>query len=73
MHENDEFSVTLLDDGTMDTVVEVTDKQTNKTRKYRYDLESACEYRDENTGCLDFETFCTDIVFPDAACDEWDD
>lgn len=69
MCENETHKVTLLDDGTLDTVAEVRDKITNKTREYRY-FDTAA-YRDE-TGNLDMVAFCEDAVFPDADAEAWD-
>lgn len=69
MPESKEFDGTLLDDGTMDTVAEVTDKATGKVREFRYSDSS--EYRDEDSGALDEDQFFNDVVFPDAACEEW--
>jgi len=51
---------TLVDDGTMDTVVSV------RGVEYRYSAEFAAEYRDDS-GMLDFDEFCKDVVLFDAS------
>jgi hypothetical protein len=50
---------TLLDDGTMDTVIEGPDG-----KELRYSAESAANYRDES-GALDLESFVTEVVLPE--------
>ncbi len=52
---------TLLDDGTLDTVVELPDGT-----EWRYD--DAADYRDCD-GALDFERWVTDVVLPDMYAD----
>lgn len=54
----------LDDDGTLDTVCSVTCPDCGETEEYRYDSETAAEYRDDDTGEL-FDAFFTDIVLPD--------
>lgn len=44
---------TLLDDGTMDTVIECTCSDCGHTWEERFSCESAADYRDSETGCLD--------------------
>lgn len=56
--EPDDFS--LLDDGTMDTVVGLPNG-----REYRYDGDTVADYRDAVTGALDFPSFVADVVLPD--------
>jgi len=51
---------TLVDDGTMDTVISV------RGVEYRYSTEFAAEYRDDS-GMLDFDEFCKDVVLFDAS------
>ncbi len=57
---------TLIDDGTLDTVVETPDG-----KEWRYSDTSY--YRDKDTGALDFERFCKDVVIPDYENDAWAD
>ena len=47
-----EFTVLLEDDGTMDTVISVEHRLTEKT-EYRYDTEYAAMFRDENGAMTD--------------------
>lgn len=63
------YDCTLLDDGTMDTVVEVFDPITEQTREWRYSDTS--DYRDPQSGALDEETFFAEVVIPDAECEDW--
>ena len=67
--ETETYKVSLLDDGTMDTVVEVTDKASGITREFRYDCELTGDYRDES-GALDEASFFADVVITDAESDE---
>jgi hypothetical protein len=64
----------LCDDGTMDTVVGYCCRVCGKDHEIRYDGETACDYRDENTGALDEERFFTEVVIPDldSMCPEED-
>jgi len=55
----------LIDDGSMDTVVEATCEECGMVTEYRYDCETAAHYRDAETGTLDFETFCSEVVVLD--------
>lgn len=71
--DNHEYYFTLGDDGTLDTVVEVFDKTSDKTVTWRYCMETASYYRDRETGCLDFDEFIDDIVGPDASAHDWGD
>ena len=64
------YEFTLLDDGTLDTVIGVHDPVTDITQEFRYGLDLAAEYRDE-TGCLDLDRFIDDIVGPDADTFDW--
>ena len=64
---SDEYDVCLVDDGTMDTVVEVSHERWEEPRTYRYHDTSA--YRDEN-GCVDMEAFAAEVVIPDAETEE---
>ena len=57
------FRVYLMDDGTLDTVVQVCDED-GTPQEYRYSQETAADYRNED-GYLDFETFVTDVVSDD--------
>ena len=66
---NNQYDVTLLDDGTMDTVVEISHKRWDEPKEYRYSTECASAYRD-NDGVLDMQSFIDDIVIPDAELEE---
>ena len=55
--------LTLLDDGTMDTVVKLPDGT-----EWRY--EDTSDYRDPDSGALDFEQWVEDVVLPDMDADE---
>ena len=59
--------LTLLDDGTLDTVVQLPDGT-----EWRYSDTSEC--RDES-GALDFDKFAQDVVLPDmdASADIWEE
>lgn len=57
------MKITLLDDGTLDTVVELTCPDCGHVWEWRYSDTSG--YRDENTGALDTDTFFSDVVEPD--------
>lgn len=70
--DGNEYQVTLGDDGTLDTVVEVFDVTSGKLLTWRYSHESASYYRDAE-GYLDLEAFVRDTVGPDAAVYDWDD
>ena len=65
--EVDDYEVYLVDDGTMDTVVEVCHGRWPRCRTFRYS--DASEYRDES-GCLNFDAFAKDVVIPDAEMEE---
>ncbi len=54
--------LTLLDDGTLDTVVELPDGT-----EWRYSDTS--DYRDDDGGALDFEAWVTEVVIPDMDAD----
>lgn len=54
---------TLIDDGTMDTVIRLPDD-----REWRYECDTAGDYRDES-GALDTEAFVRDIVMEDWRAD----
>ena len=62
---DDKYDVTLLDEGTMDTVVEVYHSRWDEPKIYRYSTECAAVYRD-NDGVLDMQSFVDDVVIPDA-------
>lgn len=64
-----EYDFDLLDDGTMDTVVEVMDCDTGQIRMYRYSDTS--EYRDPDSGSLNFDRFVGEVVLPNADADDW--
>jgi len=66
---NDEYDVSLEDDGTLDTVVEVRHDRWTEPRTYRYSTECAAAYRD-NEGRLDMRAFVDDVVIPDAEMEE---
>lgn len=51
---------TLIDDGTLDTVVEVLGET------YRYGWEGSADYRDEFDGMLDQDEFFSEVAIPDA-------
>ena len=63
-NENGSFSVRLIDDGTLDTVLEVflirenTYKDLDLARQIRFETEYANQYRDES-GALTDEGFAT--------------
>lgn len=60
--------LTLLDDGTMDTVVKLPDGT-----EWRYSSTSSYDLIDlyrGSDGALDFERFVTDIVLPDMDADD---
>lgn len=63
------YEFELVDDGTLDTVIQVTDPVTGDTREYRYSQEFVAEYRD-NDGVLDLLAFCDEVVYDDVADDE---
>jgi len=44
-YETSEFLYELMDDGTLDTVVDVTDLETGETRTERIDCETAAHFR----------------------------
>ena len=54
--------ITLLDDGTLDTVVRLPDGT-----EWRYG-DIARDHRDEH-GTLDMDAFCRDVVLPDMDAD----
>jgi hypothetical protein len=60
----------LLDDGTLDTVVEVTCPKCDKVRVLRYSDTS--EYRDSD-GALDEDRFFEEVVLDDFESDHADD
>jgi len=66
---NDAYEVTLIDDGTLDTVVEVSHERWTEPKVYRYSTECAAAYRD-NDGVLDMQAFADDVVIPDAELEE---
>lgn len=49
---------TLVDDGTMDTVISVCGEL------QRFDCDTAADYRDDETGELDLDGFIEDVVLP---------
>jgi len=49
---DDNLDFTLLDDGTLDTVVEVTCMRCGKTWEERFDGECASYYRNPETGAM---------------------
>jgi len=53
------LNIQLVDDGTMDTVVNVNGQE------FRYSIEVASPYRDAETGVLDFDSFCAEVVKED--------
>ena len=59
------LTVVLQDDGSLDTVVQVTD-DTGRTETVRYDRETAASYRDDD-GSLDMDRFARDVVIEDYA------
>lgn len=64
----DDLQCTLVDEGTLDTAVEVYDHQTGQKETFRFSGEVAAEYRDES-GAFDhdsFANFCADWVKDDA-------
>lgn len=61
---NDEYDVRLLDDGTLNTVIEVSAERWDDVQTYHYSQEAATAYRDED-GCLDLQAFANDVVIPD--------
>lgn len=65
------FEFDLVDDGTMDTVVEVW-KNDRLIGTFRYDCEFAAEYRDES-GALDMDRFIEEVLMEDAENDFLDD
>lgn len=65
----DGYEINLVDEGTMDTVVDVCHERWNGYQTFRYDGMIASEYRDEN-GVLDLDAFARDIVIPDAEEEE---
>jgi hypothetical protein len=68
MSQPGEFSVGLVDDGTLDTVIEIEHAPCGTVWEWRYDLETAADYRDE-TGFLDLPRFLEEIVEPDLESD----
>jgi len=54
----------LSDDGTIDTVVEVTCRWCGESHELRYDCDYAAEWRDES-GALDCEAFQDDVIYTD--------
>ena len=59
------LTVVLQDDGSLDTVVQVTD-DTGRTETVRYSFEEAASYRDDD-GSLDMDRFARDVVIEDYA------
>ena len=58
----DTAGFTLTDDGTLDTVVEAYCRHCHKATEHRVSLESACDYRDKDTGeIIRFDCFCNDM------------
>jgi hypothetical protein len=53
----------LLDDGTIDTVIECP-------RGHEIRFSDTGEYRDEHSGALDFERFIMEEVLENGGCDE---
>ncbi len=63
------YDITLLDDGTMDTVIEVSHPRWgDESQTFRYSDTS--EYRDPETGYLDEDAFFEEVVIPDAEMEE---
>jgi len=61
----DDYEITLLDDGTLDTVIEVSHPNfVNGSEEMHFDGEFASEWRDD-TGLLDLKGFAEDVVIPD--------
>jgi hypothetical protein len=67
-YEDGHYCVDLVDDGTLDTVVVVTDKETGVSEEQRFDCETAADYRDPDTGGFTqrgFNAFVDECVFSD--------
>lgn len=62
-----EYGIDLIDEGTMDTVVDVYHPRWDEPKTFRYSDTS--DYRDE-AGCLDLKTFAEKVVIPDAEQEE---
>ncbi len=67
------YKYELVDDGTSDTVIRVT---CIASTEMRFSQETAVEYRDDETGELDFDRFIAEVVDPAAeehdGCDLFD-
>ena len=62
----------LADDGTLDTVIDVYEENTEMEVTLRYDMETAASYRSQKTGELFLEDFVDDVVYDDAMeCEEF--
>lgn len=64
-----EYDVSLYDDGTTNTVVDVSHERWEKPHSFIYGQKTAAPYRD-NEGCLDLQAFADDVVIPDAEMEE---
>jgi len=57
------YDLTLLDDGTLDTVVRLPDGT-------EWHYSDTSDYRDPDSGALDFERWVNDVVLPDMDADD---
>lgn len=63
-YETSEFVYELVDDGTLDTVVQVTDLESGETWQERIDIETAAHYREDDGSFTEtgFADFCDSII-----------